>query len=85
MRNVILPQALRNVLPPLASQFIMLIKTPSIVSLISIQELTFLTNDIASSSFHVFEAWIIAAAMYLAICYSCAALFDRIERRQVHA
>jgi polar amino acid transport system permease protein len=82
LRNVILPQALRNVLPPLASQFIMLIKTSSIVSLISIQELTFIANDIASSSFHVFEVWLIAAAMYLMICYSCAASFDRIGKRQ---
>jgi polar amino acid transport system permease protein len=85
MRRVVLPQALRKVLPPLASQFIMLIKTSSIVSLISIQELTFLANEAASSSFHVFELWIIAAGLYFALCFGCAMTFDRIERRQREA
>jgi polar amino acid transport system permease protein len=81
LRDVVLPQALRKVLPPLAGQFITLIKDSSIVSLISIQELTFLATEVASSTTKVFETWIHVAIMYFALCYSFALLFGWLERR----
>jgi polar amino acid transport system permease protein len=81
MRFVVMPQAVQRILPPLANQFITLIKDSSIVSLISIQELTFLSLEIAASTTRVFEVWITVAVMYFAICYACALLFARLERR----
>jgi polar amino acid transport system permease protein len=81
LRFVVLPQAFRRILPPLAGQFISLIKTSSIVSLISIQELTFSAGEVAVTTGGVFEVWLIAAGMYLALCYSCSAAFTRLERR----
>ncbi len=81
LRLIVLPQAFRRILPPLAGQFISLIKTSSIVSLISIQELTFSAGEVAVTTGGVFEVWIVAAAMYLAICYPCSLLFARLERR----
>jgi polar amino acid transport system permease protein len=81
LRLVVLPQAFRRILPPLAGQFISLIKTSSIVSLISIQELTFSAGEVAVSTGGVFEVWLIAAGMYLAICYPCSVVFARLERR----
>jgi len=81
LRLVVLPQAFRRILPPLAGQFISLIKTSSIVSLISIQELTFSAGEVAVTTGGVFEAWLIAAGMYLAICYPCSLVFARLERR----
>ena len=81
MRFVILPQAVQRVLPPLAGQFITLVKDSSIVSLISIQELTFLANETAVSTTRMFEVWITVAGLYFGVCYSCALLFDWIERR----
>lgn len=81
MRYVILPQALQRVIPPLASQFIILIKDSSIVSLISIQELTFLSLEVANSTQRVFEVWVFVAGLYFILCYSCALIFQRLERR----
>ena len=81
LRDIIFPQAVRKILPPLAGQFITLIKDSAIVSLISIQELTFLATEVASTTTKVFETWIIVGAMYFILCYSFAALFSHLERR----
>lgn len=81
MRHVVLPQAIQKVVPPLAGQFITLIKDSSIVSLISIQELTFLGTEVAVSTTRVFETWIAVAGMYFVVCYSLAVLFARLEHR----
>ncbi|MGI9487088.1 MAG: amino acid ABC transporter permease [Geminicoccaceae bacterium] len=80
-RDIVLPQALQKMTPPLANQFIMLIKNSAIVALISVQELTFLGTEIAVSTRKPFETWITIAAMYFLLCYSLAWLFGRIERR----
>jgi polar amino acid transport system permease protein len=81
LRLIILPQAFRRILPPLAGQFVSLIKTSSIVSLISIQELTFSAGEVSVTTGGVFEVWIIAAAMYFGICYPCSLVFAFLERR----
>jgi polar amino acid transport system permease protein len=81
LRLIVLPQAFRRVLPPLAGQFVSLIKTSSIVSLISIEELTFAAGEVAVTTGGVFEVWIVAAGMYLMICWPCAAFFSRLERK----
>jgi len=81
LRLIVLPQAFRRILPPLAGQFISLIKTSSIVSLISIQELTFSAGEVAVTTSAVFEVWMTVAAMYLGICYPCSVAFARLERR----
>jgi len=85
LRDVILPQAIRKILPPLAGQFITLIKDSAIVSLISIQELTFLATEVASSTTKVFETWIIVAAMYFVLCYGFATFFKFLEKRAAKA
>ncbi|MDE0097045.1 MAG: amino acid ABC transporter permease [Gammaproteobacteria bacterium] len=81
MRNVILPQAVSRIMPPLANQFIILIKDSSIVSLISIQELTFMAVEVGVSTSRVFEVWILTAVMYFVICYACVIVFNWLERR----
>ena len=81
LRDIILPQAVRKILPPLAGQFITLIKDSAIVSLISIQELTFLATEVAATTTKVFETWILVGAMYFVLCYSFAVLFARLEKR----
>ena len=85
LSNIIFPQAVRKILPPLAGQFITLIKDSAIVSLISIQELTFLATEVASSTTKVFETWIIVGAMYFILCYSFASLFAHLEKRALKA
>jgi polar amino acid transport system permease protein len=81
MRLVILPQAVQRIVPPLAGQFITLIKTSSIVSLISVQELTFLAGEVAVSTSRTFEVWIVAGAFYFTICFGLALAFARLETR----
>ena len=80
LSDVIMPQALRTILPPLAGQFITLVKDSSIVSLISVQELTFLTQDVSNTTTHFFEAWMVTAALYFMMCFPLAVLFQRFER-----
>ncbi len=79
-RRVILPQALRRVIPPLAGQFITLVKDSSILSLISIQELTFLAMETAVSTTRVFEVWITVAGLYFCLCYCLSLAFGRLEK-----
>ena len=81
MRYVIMPQAIQRIVPPLANQFITLIKDSAIVSLISIQELTFMAIEVGTSTMRVFEIWITVAAMYFAICFGISLVFRRMEAR----
>jgi polar amino acid transport system permease protein len=81
LAKVILPQAVRAVVPPLAGQFISLIKDSSLISLISIQEMTFTGTELAVSSGRVFEVWLTVAALYFLLCFGLARLFRRLERR----
>jgi polar amino acid transport system permease protein len=81
LRYIVIPQAVRKILPPLAGQFITLIKDSAIISLISIQELTFVATEVAATTTRVFETWILVGAMYFVLCYSFALLFAHFERR----
>ncbi|MFZ4791793.1 MAG: amino acid ABC transporter permease [Candidatus Competibacteraceae bacterium] len=81
LTEVILPQAMQKVLPPLAGQFISLIKDSSLISLISIQELTFTGTELAVSSGRVFEVWLTIAALYFLLCFGLARVFRRLEWR----
>ncbi|GGH31160.1 amino acid ABC transporter membrane protein 2, PAAT family [Cribrihabitans marinus] len=82
MRYIVLPQAMKKVVPPLANQFISLIKDSSIISLISVQELTYKTVELVASSRMIFEAWITTAAFYFVVCFSLSRLFARLERKR---
>jgi polar amino acid transport system permease protein len=82
-RKIVLPPALRNVLPALGGQFIVSIKDSSLVALISIQELTFMSSEVSSTTRRFFEVWLFAAALYFVVCFSCSMLFRMLERRWV--
>jgi polar amino acid transport system permease protein len=80
-RYIVLPQAFRTVLPALAGQLIQLIKDSSLVSLVSIQELTFMAQDVQVSTQRVFEVFVLIAVVYFCLCSSLSILFQRLERR----
>ena len=80
LQSVILPQALRKILPPLASEFIALVKDSSLASVISLQELTMSTRMVQSSSYMTFEPWLITALLYLAISLVLSFGVRRLER-----
>ncbi len=79
MRWVILPQAVKRVLPPLTNEFINTIKYSAIVSVISIQELTFQGMQIMASTYVTIEVWITITAIYLLICFSLSMGVRRLE------
>ncbi|WP_144186932.1 amino acid ABC transporter permease [Elioraea rosea] len=81
LRLVVVPQAVSRSLPPLGNQFIALVKESSIVSIVSIQDLTFMANEVAVSSGRVFEVWITTSVLYFIICFCLSLLFARAEAR----
>lgn len=84
LRHVILPQATRRILPPLAGQFINLIKDSSLVSIMALTDLTKAGREVVSSTFSPFEVWFTVAAMYLLLTGSLSLLVRRMERRLAH-
>ena len=83
MRHVILPQALRRILPPLAGQFISLIKDSSLLGIIAIRELTKATREVVTTSLQPFELWFVCALLYLVLTCSLSMLLQYLERRQL--
>jgi len=79
MRYVVLPQAVQRILPPLAGQFISTIKDSAIVSVISIQELTFQAMELMASTYLTFEIWITITIMYLMLTLTCSLAVERLE------
>ena len=81
MRHVILPQAIQRTVPPLAGQFISTIKDSAIVSVISIQELTFQGLELMAATYLTFEVWITITLMYLVLTLGCSLAARRLELR----
>jgi polar amino acid transport system permease protein len=78
-RFVVLPQAFRNVLPPLASQAISLVKDTALVSTIAISDLTMQGQAIVSETFLTFEIWFVVAAIYLTVTLGLSVLAHALE------
>ncbi|OIN14369.1 amino acid ABC transporter permease [Oceanisphaera psychrotolerans] len=85
MVEVILPQALRRSLPSLAGQFINLIKDSSLVSVISLTDLSKAGREVVSSTFAPFEVWFTIALLYLVMTASLSWLVQRLERHMATA
>lgn len=81
MIHVIMPQALRRILPPLAGQFISLIKDSSLLGIIAIRELTKATREVVTSSLQPFELWFICALLYLILTFSLSMFAQYLERK----
>ncbi len=81
LRFIILPQAIRRIMPPLASEFIALVKDSSLASVIGLLELTKRTREVANSSYLTFEPWLTVAVLYLAINVVLSFGVRRLEKR----
>lgn len=81
MRFVVMPQAIRRVLPPLANEFINTIKYSSIASVISIQELTFMGRQVVVATRYLFETWITVSVMYMLLTLSLSLVTSRLEEK----
>ena len=80
-RHIILPQAVRTVLPPLASQSVSLIKDSALVSTIAIYDLTMQAQSIIAETYLTFEIWFTVAAIYLGLTVTLSTLISYMERR----
>jgi polar amino acid transport system permease protein len=81
LRRVIIPQAIRIVIPPTGNEFITLLKLTSLASVISLQELLTASENLAAVKFQFIEAYSAALVYYLVIVSILMALQSRLERR----
>ncbi len=81
MRYVVIPQVIKNVLPALFNEFIVLIKETSVAGYIGIEDLTKMGDLIRSRTFSAFMPLIAVALMYLVLVMGLSYLDDRLERR----
>lgn len=81
MRYIILPQAIRNILPALGNEFITLLKETSVGAYIGIVELTKASDIIASRTYDYFFPLLIIACIYLIMTLSLSKLVNKLEKR----
>ena len=81
MKFIIIPQAIKNILPALANEFITLVKESAIISVIGIQDLMFKASIIRTSIAKPFEPFIVAAIMYLIITTVLSKLVGLLEKK----
>jgi polar amino acid transport system permease protein len=80
-RHIILPQAIRRILPPLTSQAVSLVKDSALVSTVAILDLTQQGRMIDAETFLTFEIWFTVAAIYLAVTLALSGVVKILERR----
>jgi polar amino acid transport system permease protein len=79
MVHIIMPQAVRLILPPMAGQLVSTIKDSAIVSVISIQELTFQGLELMAATYLSFEIWITITALYFILTFFCSIAVRKLE------
>lgn len=81
MRKVIWPQAIKNALPGIGNEFVVNLKDTAVLSVISVVDLFYAVRQSASSTYRYFEAFLIAAMMYLVITYISSKLINYLTKR----
>ena len=81
MRVILLPQALRIIVPPLGNEFNLMMKSTSLLSVIGLQEMFLTTQSINSATFKTFEIFLVAATCYLALTTIWSFVQRWIERK----
>lgn len=81
MRLVVLPQAIKNVLPALANEIITMVKESSICSTLGMVELMFAAKTVANATYITLAPYVLAAVVYFCINYPASKAIEAIERR----
>ena len=81
LRHVVLPQALRNILPAIANEFVVIIKESAIVYTIGVQDIMAAINSIKGATFLIMEPLLVATALYFCLCFPTSKLIAYVERR----
>ena len=81
MRHIVLPQAIKNILPAIANEFVTIIKESSICWTIGVQEIMSAVNSIKAATYTVGEAAIIAACVYFCLTFPTSKIIEHFERK----
>ncbi|MBP1932983.1 amino acid ABC transporter permease [Ammoniphilus resinae] len=81
MWNVVLPQVIRNILPPTGNEFVINIKDTSVLNVISVTELYFQTKSIAGNNYRYFESFFVACVIYFIMTFTVTRILRYIERK----
>ncbi len=81
MRYIILPQAIKNILPAIGNEFVTIIKESAITFTIGVQDIMAMVNAIRSAAFIIMEPLLVATALYFCLCFPTSKLIAYIERR----
>lgn len=81
MMNVVLPQVIRNILPATGNQFVINIKDTSVLNVISVSELYFITKSVAGNNFKYFESFFVACMIYFVMTFIVTRILLYFERK----
>ena len=81
MRYIVLPQAIKNILPAIANEFVTIIKESSICWTIGVQEIMSAVNSVKAATFTIGEALIIAACVYFCLTFPTSKIIEHFERK----
>ncbi|MBE6015093.1 MAG: amino acid ABC transporter permease [Lachnospiraceae bacterium] len=81
MTNVILPQAIRNILPATGNEFVINIKDTSVLNVISVSELFFVTKTVKGVALRTFETFFVAGVIYLVLTFTITRILRLIEKK----
>lgn len=85
MRRVILPQAIRIVIPAIGNEFIAMIKDSALVSIIGVQELLWRAQRVGQSNFRALETLLLAALVYWVLTIAFSVIQDKLEKRMAES
>lgn len=80
MREIVLPQVFRNIMPSVANEFVINIKDTSVLNVISVNELFFTSNTIASTNYRFFETFLVTAIIYFILTWIVTTIIGRLEK-----
>ena len=81
LSNIILPQAIKNILPAIANEFVVIIKESSICYTIGVQDLMFAVDAIRGANYIIMEPLLVATAIYFCLCFPTSKIIAYFERR----
>ena len=81
MTSIILPQAIRNILPATGNEFVINIKDTSVLNVISVSELFFKTSVVSTGTFKPFETFFVACVLYFVMTFTVTRILRVIERK----
>ena len=81
LRYIILPQALKNILPAIANEFVVIIKESAITYTIGVQDIMSAVNAVKGATFVIIEPLLVATAIYFCLCFPTSKIIAYVERR----